>query len=249
MGGEAVSLALAHESSYNSTFHAAGYADIVSNDSYVGGHVRQYGNLSFSRIFDAGHMVPSYQAETAFVVFSRIIQGDDIGMGQNVDLSTFGTQGPEKSLHANKVPEQAQSTCWIRAIDDTCTDDEKHQIYKGLGMVENGKWFAQPPDRSPPSRPETFNTKAGDPATKYNAQQVWPTTTSVIPLTGVFTATITPTPTSGASRVRLRVQFRHRRQLPPIIATNGLSRIGTTASSVKNGLIGGIAAVGGLLLL
>jgi hypothetical protein len=249
MGGEAVSLALARESSYSSTFPAAGYAAIISNDSYVGGHVRQYGNLSFSRVFDAGHMIPSYQAETSFVVFSRIIRGDDIGMGQSVDLSTFGTQGPGKSLHTNRVPVQARSTCWIRAIDDTCTEDEKHQIYKGLGVVENGKWFAHAPDRSPPSRPESLDIKAGDPVTENDVQEEWPTTTSSIPLTGVFTATTTPTPTSGASQVRLRIKFRHRRQLPQVVAANGLSKIGTIASSVKNGLIGGIAAVGGLLLL
>ncbi|KAL1594440.1 hypothetical protein SLS60_010200 [Paraconiothyrium brasiliense] len=145
VGGEAVSLALAHESPYSSTFTAAGYANIVSNESYVGGHVRQYGNLSFSRIFDAGHTVPSYQAETSFVVFSRIIQGDDISMGRSVDLSTFGTQGPDKSLHKNKVSRQPQNTCWIRAIDDTCSEDEKQQIGKGLGMVKNGKWKGPKP--------------------------------------------------------------------------------------------------------
>lgn len=250
VGGEAISLAVAHESPYSSVFPAAGYADIVTNDSYVGGHVRQYGNLSFSRIFDAGHMIPSYQAESAFVVFSRIIAGDDISMGQNVDLSTFSTQGPAKSLHKNKVPAQPQNTCWIRAIDETCSKYEQDQIRRGLGVVEHGKWFAQAPDRSP-FRPDTGNTKAGSPGDVIREGR--PTTTFSIPWTGVFTATMTPTPTSGASRVMFRLQPKHRRQTspPPAAApkTTNLARIGKAASGVKKGLIGGMAAAGGLLLL
>ncbi|KAL5376539.1 hypothetical protein DPSP01_010448 [Paraphaeosphaeria sporulosa] len=246
VGGEAASLAVAHESPYSSAFPAAGYADIVTNDSYVGGHVRQSGNLSFSRIFDAGHMVPSYQAETAFVVFSRIISGDDIGMGRGVDLSTFSTQGPAESLHKNNVPPQPENTCWIRAIDETCSEYEKTQIRRGMGVVEHGKWFPQAPDRAQ-SRADAFNTKAG--GLENIVREDRPTTTSRIAWTGVFTAIRTPTPTSGASRVMFRRQPKHRRQLSPGPAPFGLTRIGTAVSNAKNGLIGGIAAVGGLLLL
>ena len=36
-------------------FQAAGYAYIHTNGSYDGGVVRQHGNLSFSRVFEAGH--------------------------------------------------------------------------------------------------------------------------------------------------------------------------------------------------
>lgn len=52
-GGEAISLAI--DSSISSDFITAGYANIQTNSSYVGGLVRQYGNLSFSRVFQAGH--------------------------------------------------------------------------------------------------------------------------------------------------------------------------------------------------
>jgi len=38
-----------------SKFASAGYADINTNGSYVGGQVRQYGNFSFSRVYQAGH--------------------------------------------------------------------------------------------------------------------------------------------------------------------------------------------------
>ena len=36
-------------------FRKAGYASIQTNHSYVGGVVRQHGNFSFSRVFQAGH--------------------------------------------------------------------------------------------------------------------------------------------------------------------------------------------------
>lgn len=69
-GGEAVSLALAQigPTPYPVYFPGAGYAELVVNSTYVGGEVRQFGNLSFTRVYDAGHQVPAYQPETAFQV-------------------------------------------------------------------------------------------------------------------------------------------------------------------------------------
>jgi carboxypeptidase C (cathepsin A) len=52
-GGEAISLAI--ESRLSSGFKKAGYTEIQTNDSYVGGFVRQHGNLSFARVFQAAH--------------------------------------------------------------------------------------------------------------------------------------------------------------------------------------------------
>lgn len=52
-GGEQVSLVI--ESQFTQGFQDAGYAEIQTNATYVGGLVRQHGNLSFSRVFDAGH--------------------------------------------------------------------------------------------------------------------------------------------------------------------------------------------------
>jgi hypothetical protein len=40
-------------------FHAAGYTAIQTNDSFSGGQVRQYGNLSFNRVYQSGHEVPA----------------------------------------------------------------------------------------------------------------------------------------------------------------------------------------------
>ncbi|KXS95057.1 hypothetical protein AC578_3887 [Pseudocercospora eumusae] len=53
IGGEAVSLAIDYTGT--AKCHAAGYAKIVDNDSYIGGQVRQYDYLSFSGVFQTGH--------------------------------------------------------------------------------------------------------------------------------------------------------------------------------------------------
>jgi hypothetical protein len=52
-GGENVSLTIDYAD--KAAFAAAGYADIATNATYVGGLVRQYGGFSFSRVFEAGH--------------------------------------------------------------------------------------------------------------------------------------------------------------------------------------------------
>jgi carboxypeptidase C (cathepsin A) len=203
VGGEAVSLELARITAYNTTFPAAGYADVVANDFYVGGQVRQYGNLSFTRIYDAGHMVPAYQPETAFVVFSRIIQGNDIGMGHDVDLTSFGTQGPAHSDHKNKVPPQPKAVCWTRDINDTCSLEERQQISNGLGIVKNGVWFAE--DAASPSATSRIRGGIPDASTRKPVEH----TVTAIDLTGVYTATATPQAvrTSGATSLRMRPPF------------------------------------------
>jgi len=193
--GQNYSLELASlVSGYSTAFPKAGYADIVVNDSYIGGAVRQYGNLSFSRIYDAGHLVPFYQPETAFKVFNRIIQGEDISMGRNVDLSSFGTKGPNTSDHRNMMPPEPASVCWIRE-PETCTDDEKHAIAKGKGTVVNGIWI--PKCDKTPTIPKSQ-----------------PAPTSSMPLTGVFTTMSTPgiKNTSAASSLGLDSLFRIPRQ-------------------------------------
>lgn len=202
-GGEAVSLALAAlVPNYASAFPAAGYADIIVNSSYVGGAVRQFGNLSFSRIYDSGHLVPAYQPETAFTVFTRIIEGTDLGTGEPASLEFFATKGPQYSNHTNKAPSEPESTCWIRDINDTCTQNQINSIMNFKGVVIDGVWYEDSDDYSPPastviagvpgSLPISIPTSSSKGATSSSAQ-----------LTGVYVATGTPKPTSGAMSLRL----------------------------------------------
>jgi carboxypeptidase C (cathepsin A) len=52
IGGEEVSLAINY--SMSNEFRKAGYTPILSTIG-IGGQVRQYGNFSFSRVYQAGH--------------------------------------------------------------------------------------------------------------------------------------------------------------------------------------------------
>ena len=59
-GGEALSLAVKYE--HSAHFAEAGYAPMVVNGVEYG-VVRQFGNFSFTRVYEAGHLVPLYQRE------------------------------------------------------------------------------------------------------------------------------------------------------------------------------------------
>lgn len=216
-GGEAVSLAIAaalpdypanvtdavsamtNGNPYSDGFPAAGYAEIVVNSSYIGGSVRQYGNLSFSRIYDAGHFVPYFQPETAFTVFTRILLGNDIATGDDIDLSTFGSQGPANSTHTNASPTATPSpTCWIRSWNATCSPEDLKAMLAGAGTVANGIFFQDGSVMLPSS-----TVVAGLPGQPMNIPS---SGTALIDgasgtsrLTGVYTATNTPSPTGNAA--------------------------------------------------
>lgn len=183
LGGEAVSLKLAQATSpeYGTNFSAAGYAPIIVNDTYIGGAVRQFGNLSFSRIYQAGHAVAFYQPETSFQVFARIIMGTSLSTGENVDLSDYDTKGPANATHTDELPKKMKPTCYIREFRDTCDDDAKKLLTNGQGMVLNGVLYSTSKDF-----PDLSHVPTTTPAPSPEGT-----------LTGVYTAT--KTPESGAS--------------------------------------------------
>jgi carboxypeptidase C (cathepsin A) len=219
VGGEAVSFAVAAaaeqtQPSY-SAWYSAGYAPIVANSSYIGGVVRQYGNLSFSRVYDAGHLVPAYQPETAFTIFTRIIQGEDISTGEPIDLSSFGTKGETNATHTNSGPAMAKPTCFLRAVQATCDKDQQNMLANGAGVVINGVLYNAESDWKAPAgsvtdmagQPGTAPTGMANtsslPSTQGKGAPAGATTSSGLP-TGVYTATSIPTTsatkTAGASR-------------------------------------------------
>ncbi|MCJ1472211.1 hypothetical protein MMC13_000858 [Lambiella insularis] len=214
MGGEAVSFAIAAQSPATSPFYSAGYAEIVVNSSYVGGVVRQYGNLSFSRIYDSGHLIPAYQPETAFTVFTRIITGTDISTGEPIDLSTFATTGDANATYQNTAPGQFQPKCWIRNTAGSCSQEDISLLENGQGVIINGVLYNSSAEWQAPA--STIQMNAGMPgtvptimtastATTSGRTFAGPTTSQHLP-TGVYVATITPTasatPTGAASRGR-----------------------------------------------
>ncbi|PFH56401.1 hypothetical protein XA68_16551 [Ophiocordyceps unilateralis] len=189
-GGEAVSLAVARQAGgdYAAKFPAAGYAPIVVNSSYIGGDVRQFANLSFSRIFQAGHSVSAYQPETIFQVFARIIRGLSVSMGHKIDPAAYGTEGDPDSKRSDKAPEPPSPTCFVRAFGATCNEDASKLARSGGGVVINGVLYSKADDWPlATSRPMAASvTKTSRPS-------------SAVTMTGVYMATETPSRSAGRS--------------------------------------------------
>lgn len=136
-GGEAVSLAINYTES--AEFRKAGYQDIQVTNSLVGGQVRQHGNLSFARVYDAGHLVPAYQPQVSLAIFERIIFGKSIATGDEIDLSTYSTTGPSNSTKTFKAPPPPEPTCFVRSVR-SCNVEEWTTIGNKQGTIINGVW-------------------------------------------------------------------------------------------------------------
>lgn len=59
-------------------------------------YVRQAGSLSFTRVLDAGHLVPFYQPETAHDIFNRASQGLDVATGTEPVVSWASSMDPKQ---------------------------------------------------------------------------------------------------------------------------------------------------------
>lgn len=131
IGGEALSLA----ANWTGTdaYSQAGDEDIRVNSSYVGGVVKQYGLLSFSRVFQAGHDVSWYQPETSYRIFDRAVFGRDITTGR-IDLNTrrrgpagdhYSTKGPLSAYGwTNEMPGSPEPQCYLYDVATTSTENQ-----------------------------------------------------------------------------------------------------------------------------
>src|SRR5215469_2379442 len=139
IGGEAVSLAIQYSQASN--FKNAGYTQIHTNATYVGGMVRQYGNFSFSRVFESGHEVPAYQPETAFQIFNRTMNNLDVATGNVSTLpsqtTVYSSQGMNDTWSVkNQVPPAPQPTCYVLDFA-TCTDEQAQEVVDGKIPIKN----------------------------------------------------------------------------------------------------------------
>lgn len=136
-GGELLSLAIPYDNA--TSFAKAGYAPVIVNDTYIGGQVRQHGNLSFTRVYEAGHEVPAYQPETAYKIFMRALFNRDISTGNvsTVESPEYTTKGPrDVSNIANKPIIDPGTQCYV--LDrDQCTADQWESVMNGTALVRN----------------------------------------------------------------------------------------------------------------
>ncbi|KKZ61151.1 carboxypeptidase S1 like B [[Emmonsia] crescens] len=143
MGGEAVSLAIDYVDSDN--FKAAGYADIRVNGTFNVGQVRQYGNLSYARVHQAGHEVPSYQPEGSLLIFNRALFNKDIATGEidtaaplpNSDGKFYSSSGPSDTFaFTQEPPPQYPRFCYV--LDPgVCTEEQIESILKGTAVLKH----------------------------------------------------------------------------------------------------------------
>ncbi|KAH7025650.1 Alpha/Beta hydrolase protein [Microdochium trichocladiopsis] len=137
-GGQAVSLAI--KSKLSAGFQRAGYTYLQTNESYVGGLVRQYGKLSFSRVFNAGHEVPYFQAETAWQIFDRASSHKDVATGQlAANDSTYATKGKDSASTTGDVPFNFEGTvsCYFWDMQETCTPQQAALVANGSAIMKD----------------------------------------------------------------------------------------------------------------
>lgn len=141
VGGEAASLKTPW--SRRKEFESAGYTPLVISPVRSGGLTRQYGNFSFTRVYQAGHMVPSYQPEAAYYIFMRALMGQDIATG-TVDLQEvagsgeqYSTEGPGDTwwMKSEVLPAPSRE-CYVLDLG-RCSEEEVQSVMDGSAIVKD----------------------------------------------------------------------------------------------------------------
>lgn len=154
-GGEALSLAI--DADLQASFAEAGYNDIQTNDTYVGGSVRQHGNLTYSRVYNAGHegeltlvssgvrenanwcfAVPWYQPETAYQIFNRVMFNKDVASG-TVDVSDDYSSSGAASIAdvTNESDPGHERYCYLWDMLETCVEEEYVMVMSGAAIIKD----------------------------------------------------------------------------------------------------------------
>ncbi|KAI0397326.1 alpha/beta-hydrolase [Xylariaceae sp. FL0594] len=163
-GGEAISLGI-RSSTHTPGFQAAGYSELLvspthsnnpphnHNKKNIGGMVRQYGNLSFTRVYGAGHEVPYYAPEAAHAIFSRVMADHDVATGTihthtpsspskcgngKGGRGVVSTRGPKSIANiTNELPAPHRQECYFWDMFETCTREQIGLAVKGLAVFED----------------------------------------------------------------------------------------------------------------
>ena len=95
-GGEAVSMEIEYE--HAKEFRPAGYVPfMIDGEEY--GEVRQYGNFSFLRVYEAGREIPYYQTKASLAFFSRVLGNLALADGEEPVTSDYETEGSAEATH------------------------------------------------------------------------------------------------------------------------------------------------------
>ena len=130
-GGEAVSLALNY--SHSAQFRASGYSPFVVDGTEYG-EVRQAGNFSFVRIYEAGHEVPYYQPKASLEMFKRVLANQVVADGSEIATSNYSSPGLASATHTEPfVPLPAStSTSAVASASATTISRVEEGIRLGI---------------------------------------------------------------------------------------------------------------------
>ena len=126
------------------SFRATGYASIATNSTYDGGLVRQHNRISFSRVFQAGHAVGTFQPETVSQIFDRVMFDKDVATG-NISImnpgnatGNYSTTGLRNAFGVkNKLTEIKEHECYVLDAVNTCDEEEKSSLANGTAIVKD----------------------------------------------------------------------------------------------------------------
>lgn len=127
-------------------FSNDGYANIVTNSSYDGGLVREHGELSFSRVLQAGHSAGGFQPETMSKVFERATFRNDFVTGK-IDLAKIKSYASEGKADVrdikHELPGLVENVCYVLYAVNTCTCEQMQALINVSADTEN--WIVTSP--------------------------------------------------------------------------------------------------------
>ena len=102
--------------------------------------MRQYGNLSYIRTYQAGHAIPAYQPETAFQIFTRALFNLDIATGTE---STAGTLDTDTYMSSGRADPDVQFDTFTKDLLtfcytwdlSSCTEEYVHAVLDGSAEI------------------------------------------------------------------------------------------------------------------
>ncbi|KAF7586535.1 hypothetical protein BBP40_008690, partial [Aspergillus hancockii] len=155
IGGERVSLAVNYK--HSDRFKEAGYSNITNGTSVVG-QVRQQGLFSFARVYQSGHMVPAYQPQVAYDIFTRAMGKRDIATGDTSVDDSYFTTGPWNSTATLKIEPTPSPTCYLRGLASTCAKNQIEAVKQGTAEIKDGIIVSPsfPDDACPPLPSQGF---------------------------------------------------------------------------------------------
>lgn len=223
---------------YSNTFPVADYAYVASNYTSVGGQLDRLGNMHFPRLLN-DHPSNSYsKSKVLCTVLVCDVHGNNSRTGQNVDKLKFGSQNFHSSHHPNSLPKLPYLICWFQNTPYICSKDGNIATIMG---IETAKHF---------SRQRQVNTSMskGTMQNHLDVKDFKRLESSNIPKTESSLVLDVSAKFSGASSVRPNLRFSLPRRALDLFAPS----LGQAAAgkywSMRNGLVGGLAAAAFLAL-